>query len=562
MGKGSNFDVIVIGGGSAGCLAAGRLVAEYGLRVLLLEQGGADRSPLIHMPAGFVELLGNQRYMTFHRGARQAQLFDREPFIPQGRVLGGGSSVNAMVYVRGQAEDYQEWVAATGDQGWRFSSLLPHFINMEANGTFNNRFHGIDGPLSVTHGSSVCDVSRAFVLAAQEAGLPYNEDFNGETQAGVGFYQITAGGGRRCSAVDAFLAPVRKDSRLTIRTGARVHRILIENGVAKGVLYRQGGALKKAWSDEVICTAGALVTPQLLMLSGIGDAAELEKNGIGVVAESPGVGRNLQDHHEAPVLAFCNGKYGYYKQDSGFNRLRNGARYLAFRDGPVSSNGVEAGAFINPDDAGGRPTLQIFCVPTVYLDPDVTDQKPTYGFTLNSCVLRPRSRGSVTLRSSSPEDLPLISPNYLDDAEDLRLSIAGIRSAAKIAEANPLKNMVERVVYPESLEASDEVLAEHCRRTAKTVYHPVGTCRMGRMDDPMAVLDSQLRVKGVQGLRVFDASSWPNIISGNTNATVYAVADRGVSMMMGDIKTTEDRQTVDGGPADGGSVGLAAGQRP
>ncbi len=528
------FDAIVVGAGSAGCLAAGRLVRDHGLRVLLLEAGARDRNPLIHMPAGFVKLLDNERYMTFHKSARHAHLFDRQPSIPQGKVLGGGSSVNAMVYIRGQARDYDEWVDLTGDERWSFEHLLPHFVRMEGNNTFNNAMHGSDGPLKVSDGNNLCDISRAFVQSAQSAGIPYNADFNSGTQFGSGFYQLTTHNGRRCSAVDAFLAPVLEDPKLTIVTEAMVTRVLIEGGQAKGVEYLHAGHLQRAEAPQVILAAGALVTPQLLMLSGIGPEAHLREHGLDVLVNLPGVGQNLQDHHEVPVLAFCNGPYGYYRQDVGWNRIRNGVQYLAFGSGPVTSNGVEAGAFFNPDDYSAEPTLQVFCVPSVYLDPDVTDQRPTFGFTLNSCVLRPRSRGSITLESADPRVSPLIYPNYLHDPEDMRLSVAGVRKAYEIARNGPLAGMVERVILPAAQLPDEAALQDHCRRTVKTVYHPVGTCRMGRADDPMAVLDARLQVHGVNGLHVFDASAWPTLISGNTNATTYAVADRGVALLAGE----------------------------
>ena len=528
------YDAIVIGAGSAGCLTAGRLVADHQLRVLLLEAGPGDRHPLIHMPAGFVKLLNNDRYMTFHKSDHHPHLFDRTPSIPQGKVLGGGSSVNAMVYIRGQARDYDEWVAATGDSGWSFEHLLPHFTRMEGNSTFNNSMHGTAGPLKVSDAQHPCDLSRAFVLAAQAAGIAHNPDFNSGIQNGAGFYQLTTFNGRRCSAVDAFLKPVLQNPKLTVLTGAHVSRVLIENGVAQGVEYSRNGQLEQVFAPQVIVTAGALVTPQILMLSGIGPAEELAQHGIEVMVDLPGVGQNLQDHHEVPVLSFCNGPYGYYQQDAGWNRLRNGLQYLAFGSGPVTSNGVEAGAFFNPDDADAEPTVQVFCIPSVYLDPDVTDQKATYGLTLNSCVLRPRSRGKVSLQSADPRVSPMVYPNYLHDPEDMRLSIAGIRKALEIVRAAPLSGMIDRLVFPPIPDPDDASLEVHCRRSVKTVYHPVGTCRMGRDDDPMAVLTPKLQVRGVKGLSVFDASSWPTIISGNTNATTYAVADRGVALLMGE----------------------------
>ncbi|QGZ66191.1 GMC family oxidoreductase [Paraburkholderia acidisoli] len=543
-----HYDFIVIGAGAAGCLTAGRLVRDHGARVLLVEAGARDRNPLIHMPAGFVKLLTNRDYMTFHRSAEHAHLNGRQPSIPQGKVLGGGSSVNAMVYIRGQARDYDDWVSLTGDESWRYERLLPHFVRLEGNTTFNNAAHGVSGPLKVSDGANLSDVSRAFVLAAQQTGLPFNADFNSGSQMGTGFYQTTTFRGRRCSGVDAFLAPVMDDSRLEIRTGTTVTRILIEGNTATGIEVQSGSQREQIKGGQVILTAGALVTPKLLMLSGIGPQKELARLNIPMKVDLPGVGENLQDHHEVPVVAFCNGRYGYFNQDRGWNQIRNGLQYLAFHNGPVASNAVEAGAFFNPDDASGAPSIQMFCLPTVYLDPDVTSTRATYGFTLNSCVMRPKSRGRVSLQTADPNATPIVYPNYLQHPDDLRLSIAGLRRAERIMRAGPLADIVERIVLPDEsalgaeTAASDEALAEHCRRTVKTVYHPAGTARMGADHDPMAVLHNDLTVRGIQGLRVFDTSSWPTIISGNTVATTYAVADRGVSLMMGETLPGEPTQ--------------------
>jgi len=534
-----SYDHIVVGGGTAGCLAAGKLAGEHGARVLVLEAGPDDRHPLIRMPAGFVKLLGVEKYMWFYKSVAQARLGGRTPIVPQGRVLGGGSSVNAMVYMRGQPCDYDGWADQIGDEQWSYDALLPYFTAMEDNARLNDAYHGVGGPWQVSDLEHMCELSRAFVLAAQGIGLPHNGDFNGRSQRGVGAYQVTARDGRRCSAVDAFLRPAMAGGRLDVHTSCLVHAIVIERGRAVGVRYTQGDGrtvIEARCDGEVLLAAGAIATPKLLMLSGIGPAAHLKTHGITALIDLPGVGANLQDHVETPVVARCNGPYGYYGHDRGWKQMRNGLEYLLNRSGPVTSNGVEAGAFFDPDDLSRDPKIQQFCVPTVFLDKDhmdQADQEAGHGLTLNSCVAQPRSRGSVQLASSDPREQPLVDPNYLDDPEDLRLLIGGIGRAREILAQEPLRAMIAHEVLPGPDKLSDADLADHARRFAKTVYHPVGTCRMARDGDALGVLGADMRVRGVAGLRVIDASAMPTIISGNTNAAVLVVADKAVEFITG-----------------------------
>ena len=508
------------------------LVAEQRARVLLVEAGPRRTNPILAMPAGYMKFLARDTYLTMHRVVAQPQLGGRAPIVPQARVLGGGSAVNAMVYMRGQAADYDAWDEALGGAGWSFADLLPHFVKQEGNDHLGAPFHGTDGPLKVSHLGQHAPMSRAFIQALQQKGVPYTPDFNGPSQAGVGFMQHTIEWTRRrrCSAVDAFLKPVLSDPRLTIRTGTTVTRISIEQGGATGIeMHGQAGPETALATGEVILASGAYGTPKLLMLSGVGPAADLLPLGIRVEADLPGVGRNLQDHHEVPVVASTKGAFGYFGQDRGLAMLAHGLQYLLFRSGAVTTTGVEACAFIDPD-GGERPTIQLYCVPTVYLDRDVTGLSPTHGVTLDPCLLRPKARGSVRLASADPIAAPLVDPQFFGHPDDLRLTIAGLRYARGVLATSPVREMIDRELFPGSTDAD---LAAHCRRTVKTNYHPVGTCRMGRDADPEAVVGPDLRVRGIDRLRIVDASIFPAIPSGNTNAPVLAVADKAADLIMG-----------------------------
>jgi choline dehydrogenase len=541
------FDYVIVGGGSSACVAASRLVSEFQARVLILEAGPRRGPSLIDMPAGYMKYLARDDLLTMHHTVPQPQLGGRAPIIPQARILGGGSAVNAMVYMRGQAADYDGWARLTGDPGWSYESLLPYFIRQECNDVLAAPYHGADGPLQVSHLGHHCEVSRAFVKAAQERGIPFNPDFNGARQMGAGFMQHTIDprARKRSSAVRAFLAPVLKNPRLTVETGAQVTALRIENGRAVGVDYIQDGQTRQAFADaEVLLAAGTYQTPKLLMLAGIGPAAHLAGHAIPVRVDLPGVGANLQDHHEAPIVARASGRHGYYGQDRGLAMLRHGLQYLLFGTGLVTTTGVEACAFIDPDAGGANASLQLYCVPTVYLDRDVTGLPTTHGVTLNPCLLRPKSRGLITLRSADPLALPLVDCNFFGDQDDLRLTIAGLRVARDLLKTEPLASLIAGELYPGADVMSDDDLAAHCRRTVKTNYHPVGTCRMGRDDDPDAVLDTRLRVRGINGLRVIDASLMPRLVSGNTNAPVMAVADRAVDLIAGRAPSATVRPDV------------------
>jgi choline dehydrogenase len=375
------FDYIVVGGGSAGCVVASRLVGEHGARVLLVEAGSRRASPILAMPAGYMKFLARDTYLTMHHVLPQEQLSGRAPIVPQAKVLGGGSAVNAMVYIRGQAEDYDAWDETLGGAGWSSRDLLPYFIRQEGNDHLGAPYHGVSGPLKVSHLGQHSAMSRAFVQAMQEQGIPYTADFNGTRQSGVGFMQHTIDWTtrRRCSAVDAFLRPVLSHPNLAVLTETTVTRIRLERGRATGVELAGAFGSETIFADaEVILAAGTYSTPKLLMLSGIGSADELSRHGIEVVADLPGVGKNLQDHHEVPIVAATSGAFGYFGQDRGLAMLSHGLQYMLFKSGAVTTTGVEACAFIDPD-GGARPTIQLYCVPTVYLDRDVSGVEPTHG---------------------------------------------------------------------------------------------------------------------------------------------------------------------------------------
>lgn len=535
------FDYIVVGGGSSGCVVASRLVAEQDARVLLVEAGPRRVSPILAMPAGYMKFLARDTYLTMHHVLPQPQLGGRAPVVPQAKVLGGGSAVNAMVYIRGQADDYDQWDEALGGAGWSYKDLLPYFIRQEANDHLGAPYHGVGGPLKVSHLGQHSAMSRAFVQAMQERGVPYTADFNGARQNGVGFMQHTIdwAARRRCSAVDAFLRPVLFHPKLTVATDTNVTRIRIENDRAVGVeIHGPAGSEAISADAEVILAAGTYMTPKLLMLSGIGSAEELSRHGTTVAADLPGVGQNLQDHHEVPIVASTSGAFGYFGQDRGIAMLRNGLQYVLFKSGAVTTTGVEACAFLDPD-GGGRPTIQLYCVPTVYLDRDVSGVDPTHGVTLNPCLLRPKARGSVRLASADPAALPLVDPQFFGDPDDLRLTIAGLRYAREVLATRPVRDMVNLELFPGPEVMSDEQLAAHCRQTVKTNYHPVGTCRMGRASDPFAVVTPDLAVRGISGLRIVDASIMPTITSGNTNAPVMAIADRAVDIITGFVSMSD-----------------------
>ena len=523
------YDYIIVGAGSAGCVLANRLSADPGKRVLLLEAGPRDWHPFIHMPAGIAKMVGNKGINWDYLTEPQAQLEQRRLWWPRGRVLGGSSSINAMCYIRGDAHDYDEWAALAGDARWSWHNVLPYFKRAEGNTRGADALHGADGPLGVQDLRSHNVLTQAFVDAAQACGHPLNGDFNGATQRGIGFYQVTQKNSARCSTATAYLRPVRGRANLRVLTRAQTQRVLIQGGRAVGVDYRHHGRLTRAEAREVILCGGAINSPQLLMLSGIGPADHLRTQGIRVVHDAAGVGANLQDHLDICTLQRC-------VQPVSYDRLNDVAvalKYLLRRDGPGTSNIAEGGGFVRTRHATDeRCDLQLHFIPAL-LDDHGRNRLPGYGYTMHACMLRPKSRGTIRLQSADPSAKASIQPNYLSDAEgyDLKMLVEGVRISREIFAAAPFAAYRGDEIFPGASAQGDADVVAFIRRKAETVYHPIGTCRMG--SDATAVVDTELRVRGVDGLRVVDASVMPTLPGGNTNAPTIMIAERAADFIAG-----------------------------
>lgn len=522
------YDYIVVGAGSAGCVLANRLTANQQTKVLLLEAGSRDWNPFIHMPSGLGRLFGPGVNWRFHT-APQKHLDNREVWYPQGKTLGGSSSINAMIYIRCQREDYDNW-AALGNPGWSYEDILPYFRRAEDNDRLADRYHGDGGPLWVSDQRDPHPISRAFVKAVQQHGLPYNADFNGDTMYGAGLYQVTCRNGRRRSAAVSYLRPISSRLNLTVQTQARVTRLIIENGRAVGVELADGSSKREIRADrEVIVSAGAINSPRLLMLSGIGEADQLSQLGIKPLHNLPGVGKNLQDHICTNVHVQTKEAITYDGHDRFPRSILHGIQWLLYGTGPVSSVIVEGGGFFQtPEET--RPNLQIHIAPATVVRGGQT-RIPGNGFTVNSTFLRPRSRGEVRLRSADPQKEPLIDPNYLADPYDREMALTSVKIIREVLKQPAIASLVANERLPGDAAVSDEDIMAYVRQYACCDYHPVGTCKMG--NDNLSVVDSDLKVHGISNLRVIDSSIMPVLTSGNTNAPTIMIGEKGADLVLG-----------------------------
>ena len=524
------YDTIIIGAGSAGCVLANRLSADPDAKVLLLEAGPPDRHPFIHMPAGLAKLASNRRINWDYSTAPEPRLDHRALWWPRGKVLGGSSSINAMCYVRGVPADYDAWAAA-GATGWDWSSVLPSFRRSEGNVRGSDALHGGDGPLTVSDLRHVNVLSRAFIEAGAQAGYARNDDFNGARQQGFGLYQVTQRDGARCSAAVAYLHPARQRPNLTVHTGALVSRITFDASArprANGVVYSANGKAYHQPAREVILCGGAINSPQLLMLSGIGGAPQLRALGLDVVAHVPGVGENLQDHLDICTLRHSTLPVSYDRVGD----LRVAYEYyLRGHRGPGTSNIAEAGAFVrSPLATDERADIQLHFIPAM-LDDHGRHRLRGDGYTVHACFLRPRSRGRISLVGNRAADKPRIQANYLGDSEgfDLRMMLECAKLSRDILAQPAFDAFRGAPIHPARDDLDDDELIAYIRAKAETVYHPVGTCRMGT--DDLSVVDPELRVHGVDGLRVVDASVMPTLPGGNTNAPTIMIAERAAELI-------------------------------
>jgi choline dehydrogenase len=525
-------DYIVVGAGSAGCVVAARLTEDASVRVLVLEAGGNDSNIWIHIPLGYGKTIADKRVNWMYETEPDPQLHGRKVFWPRGKVLGGSSSINGLLYLRGQPEDYDHW-RQLGNAGWAWDDVLPYFKRSERRiGAGDDALHGRDGALAVSDLPDRTKLCEAYIQAAQEEGLPRIEDFNGSSQEGVGYYHLTARNGRRSSAATAFLRPAMKRPNLTVLTEALATRVELDGRRATGVAFTQGGVAKRATARrEVILCGGAINSPHLLMLSGIGPAAHVQEAGVTVVHDLPGVGQNLQDHFQARITYRC--RFPVTLNDVMMSKWRMalaGLRYAATRSGPLTISAGQVGIFARTRAELATPDVQFLLIPFSADRPGEGLNKFS-GFLQNCCQLRPESRGEILLRSPDATVYPAIHANYLSTDLDRRTLVEGLKLGRRIAARPAMQHWIEAEHLPGPEVQGDAALLEHARRYGGSIFHPSGTCKMGR--DKMAVVDDSLRVRGIDTLRVADASIMPTVVSGNTNAACIMIGEKAADLIRG-----------------------------
>ncbi|WP_028213980.1 GMC family oxidoreductase [Paraburkholderia mimosarum] len=524
-------DYLIVGAGSAGCVLAHRLSADARNAVLLLEAGGKDNNPWIHVPVGYFKTMHNPALDWCYRTEPDEGVAGRQIDWPRGKVLGGSSSLNGLLYVRGQREDYDRW-AALGNRGWSYADVLPYFRKSEDQERGANAWHGVGGPLKVSDLRLRRPIADHFIAAAQEIGIPFNEDYNGEVQEGVGYFQQTAYNGFRWSTAKGFLKPARKRSNLIVETRAQASRILFEGRRAVGVEYLQDGVKKRARARvEVILASGAIGSPQILQHSGVGPAHVLRDAGVAVLHDLPGVGQNLQDHLQVRLVFRTRERTLNDEVNHPLRKAWIGLQYAIWRTGPLTLAASQVAIFTRSSPAVERPDIQFHMQP-LSADKPGQGAHPFSAFTASVCQLRPFSRGSVEIRSTDPLQYPAIRANYLSDPRDHPVVIGGIRVARRIATAPSLAPHIVSEYVPGERYQSDAELLDAARRFSQSIYHPAGTCKMGR--DAAAVVDDRLRVHGLAALRVVDASIMPELVSGNTNAPVIMIAEKAADMILED----------------------------